>query len=198
MKRLLTTLVILTGLIGSGGAVWAQDFNKGLKAAQSGDFVTALKEWTLLAERGNAQAQFGLAFFYFNGVGVTQDYTEALKWHRKAAEQGNAGAQFNLALMYDNGKGVTQDYAEAVKWYRKAAEQGEIAAQFNLGLMYEKGKGVLKDTGAAHMWFNISAANGWDAGEDRDALAMKLTEEQLEKNNERAKRCMASDYKDCD
>jgi hypothetical protein len=28
MKRLLATLVILTGLIGSGGDVWAQDFNR--------------------------------------------------------------------------------------------------------------------------------------------------------------------------
>jgi hypothetical protein len=44
MKRLLTTLVIFTGLIGLGGAVWVQDFNKGLKAARSGDFATAMKE----------------------------------------------------------------------------------------------------------------------------------------------------------
>ena len=57
MKRLLTTLVVLTGLIGSGGAVWAQDFNKGLKAARSGDFATAMKEWKLLAQQGNAKAQ---------------------------------------------------------------------------------------------------------------------------------------------
>ena len=30
MKRLLIALVVLTGLIGAGGAVWAQDLNKGL------------------------------------------------------------------------------------------------------------------------------------------------------------------------
>ena len=85
MKRLLTTLVILTGLFGSAGAVWAQDLNKGLKAAQSGDFATALKEWKPLAEQGYAKAQYNLAVMYDNGRGVTQNYAEAMKWYRKAA-----------------------------------------------------------------------------------------------------------------
>jgi uncharacterized protein len=99
MKRLLATLVILTGLIGSGGDVWAQDFNKGLKAAQSGDFATALKEWKPLAEQGRADAQNNLGWMYERGDGVTQDYAEALKWYRKAAEQGDAAAQYNIGLM---------------------------------------------------------------------------------------------------
>ncbi len=60
MKRLLKTLVILTGILGLAGAVWAQDFNKGLKAYQSGDFATALKGWRLLAEQGRARAQYKL------------------------------------------------------------------------------------------------------------------------------------------
>ena len=96
MKRFLTTLVILTTLLGSAGAVWAQDFNKGLKAAQSGDFATALKEWKPLAEQGDAVAQSNLGVMYEKGKGVTQDYAEAVKWYRKAAEQGNASAQLNL------------------------------------------------------------------------------------------------------
>jgi len=53
MKRLLTTLVILTGLLGGAGAAGAQDFDKGLKAAQNGDWVTALKEWKPLVEQGS-------------------------------------------------------------------------------------------------------------------------------------------------
>jgi hypothetical protein len=49
------------------------------------------------------------------------------------------------------------------------------------------------------MWFHIAAANGFsDAVGERDALAKKLSCEQLEKANDRAKRCMDSDYKDCD
>ena len=44
MKRLLTTLVILSGLIGSGGAVWADavsDFNKGVDASDAGNKAEA-------------------------------------------------------------------------------------------------------------------------------------------------------------
>jgi hypothetical protein len=33
------------------------DFQKGLTAAQNGDFATAVKEWTPLAEQGNVTAQ---------------------------------------------------------------------------------------------------------------------------------------------
>jgi TPR repeat protein len=54
MKRLLTTLVILTGLIGSGGAVWADaedDFYKGYKAYQTGDYAEALKWYRKAAEQ---------------------------------------------------------------------------------------------------------------------------------------------------
>jgi TPR repeat protein len=127
--------VILTGLFGSGGAVWADDFDKGWAAEQAGD------------------------------------------------------------------------YAEAVKWYCKDAEQGYARAQSNLGVMYHKGKGVLQDTVAAHMWFNIAAEKGAAvAVKIRDIVAKLLLEapwSQLSSTDiveaqKRAKRCMASGYKDCD
>ena len=41
--------------------VMAQDFQKGLAAAQAGDFATALKEWKPLAEAGDAKSQNKLA-----------------------------------------------------------------------------------------------------------------------------------------
>ena len=125
MKRLLTTLVILTGLLGSAGAVWAQGFNKGLKAAQSGDFATALKEWKPLADQGDAVAQSNLGVMYDNGKGVTQDSAEAVKWYRKAADQGYAMAQSNLGLMYGNGNGVLQDTIAAHMWFNIAAANRE-------------------------------------------------------------------------
>jgi len=202
MKRLLTTLVILTGLIGSTGAVWAgavDDYNKGVDAYDAGDYAEAVKWYRKSAEQGNASAQFNLALMYNYGQGVTHDYAEAAKWFRKAAEQGDAMAQGNLGFMYDKGKGVTLDYAEAVKWYRKAAEQGDAAAQFHLALRYALGEGVLQEMVAAHMWFNISAANGnKDAAKNRDIAAGKLSSSGVEEAQKRAKRCMSSDYKDCD
>ena len=38
----------------------AQDLQKGLEAAQKGDFATALREWRPLAAQGNASAQIGI------------------------------------------------------------------------------------------------------------------------------------------
>jgi len=53
MKRLLTTLVILNGLIGSAGAVWADarsNFNKGWAAYKAGDYAEAVKWFRKAAE----------------------------------------------------------------------------------------------------------------------------------------------------
>ena len=93
MKTPLTTLC-LTIIVFLGGC--ATDFQKGLTAAQSGDNATALREWTPLAEQGNAGAQYNLGVMYDKGTGVEQDYRTAVKWYRLAAEQRNADAQSNL------------------------------------------------------------------------------------------------------
>ena len=132
------TLIIIPVLLFSlflGASSYSADFNKGLTAAQSGDFATALKEWKPLAEEGNAVAQNNLGLMYHNGWGVPQDYKEAVYWYRLAVEQGYAIAQYNLGLMYEKGKGVPQDDKEAARLYRLAAEQGYVDAQYNLGVM---------------------------------------------------------------
>ena len=199
MKRILTALVLgISLLVASGGFVYAQDFNKGLEAAQKGDFATALREWRPLAEQGDAKAQFNLGVMYDNGQGVTQDDKEAVKWYRKSAEQGDAKAQYNLGVMYGNGAGVTQYYKEAVKWYRKAAEQGHAKAQNNLGLMYYNGDGVLEDDVYAHMWWSIAASNGDDdAMKNRDIVAKRMTTEQLAEAQKLARECVKKNYKGC-
>ena len=163
MKRLLTTLVILTGLLGSAGAVWADaedDFNTGRAAYNAGDEAEAVKWYRKAAEQGHAKAQTSLGWMIEKGKGVNQDYNEALKWWRKAAEQGNLAAHRNLGVMYDRGRGVTQDYAEAVKWYRKAAAQGHAGAQNNLGVLYEHGRGVTQHYAEALKWYRKAAEQG--------------------------------------
>jgi len=51
----------------------AQDFQKGYDAYQAGDFAAALKEFTPLAEAGDAYAQYNLGQVYRRGQGVLQD-----------------------------------------------------------------------------------------------------------------------------
>ena len=56
-------MTINQGLLGltlssllSSGATLAAAFNKGIEAYKSGDYKTAVAEWTPLAEHGNAEA----------------------------------------------------------------------------------------------------------------------------------------------
>jgi TPR repeat protein len=92
-----------------------------------------------------------------------------------------------------------QDYAEAVKWYRLAAKQGESSAQFNLGAMYVNGAGLVQDYTKAHSWFNLAAANGnASAAKNRDAVAKKMTSQQIATAQKMASDCQARQLQGCD
>ena len=60
----------------------------------------ALRRLLLLAQQGDADAQFELGRSYTIGRGVAEDDQEAVYWYRKAAEQGHADAQFWLGAMH--------------------------------------------------------------------------------------------------
>ena len=178
---------------------WSADFQKGLAAAKSGDFATALREWTPLAEQGDAAAQFNLGLMYANGKGVPQNDKTAVKWYTRAAKQGDAPAQTNLGWMYDKGRGVPQGDKFAVKWYRLAAEQGYASAQYNLGWMYANGRGVVQDYVRAHMWFNIAASSGESkkASKNRDIIAKRMTPADISAAQKFAHECVRKKYKGC-
>ena len=153
MRNLTATLCLtIIVLLFSPTEGWSADFQKGYAAYKRGDYATALREWTPLAEQGIARAQSNLGLMYRQGHGVPQDDKTAVKWYTLAAEQGYATAQYNLGWMYDTGRGVPQDDKTAVKWYRLAAEQEDAGAQTGLGAMYATGRGVIQDNVYAHMW----------------------------------------------
>ena len=129
------TLAVFLGSVGTG---WGADFNKGLAAAQSGDFATALHEWTPLAKQGDADAQFSLGVMYEKGEGVAKDNKAAVKWYTLAAEQGFADAKFNLGVMYVNGTGVVKDDVYAHLWWSIAASFGDEDASENRDIIAEQ------------------------------------------------------------
>ena len=91
MKKLTTTLcVTIAVLLGNLGVSWSADLQKGLDAANRGDFATALREWRPLAEQGDASAQNNLGFMYVYGKGVLQDYVRAHMWFNIAASSGGS------------------------------------------------------------------------------------------------------------
>lgn len=85
--KLFRHLALAAVLAVTVSGVSAQDFEKGLAAADSGDYQTALKEWLPLAERGDPSAQFNIGLMYEAGQGVPQSDAEAVKWYRFAPRQ---------------------------------------------------------------------------------------------------------------
>ena len=130
-------------------------------ALSDGDYETAAKEFTRLAEAGNDKAQAHLGYLYYAGEGVEQSYEKAVEWYRKAATQGNRDAQYNLAVSYAFGEGNRQDLTEAAVWYRRAAEQGHTVSQYSLAISYAYGEGVPQDLEEAARWFEMAAEQGY-------------------------------------
>ncbi|MFT5486483.1 MAG: hypothetical protein ACI9JL_001377 [Paracoccaceae bacterium] len=130
----------------------------GVAAYRAGDYKTALRAFTKLAEAGNANAQFNLAVLYLSGRGVKRDVAKAVDWHRKAARQRLTSAQHGLGVFYYQGMGVKRDYAEALKWFRRAAAKGFAESEFNIGVMYFNRQGVKRDDVEVVKWVTLAAA----------------------------------------
>lgn len=68
------------------------DFGGAMGLYQKGDYPAALKEFTVLAGQGDADAQFILGDMYAQGQGVAQDNVQAYKWYEIASQNGARGA----------------------------------------------------------------------------------------------------------
>src|SRR5438552_8066191 len=153
-----TTFIVFAISISLGAAALS---SKDAKVAyDQGDYATALRIWSSLAEQASAEAQERLGALYRDGKGVSQDYVASVEWFRKAADQGDGKAENNLGAMYARGHGVAKNDAQAVNWFRKAADHGNALGQTNLGRMYTQGRGVPKDDAESVEWFRLAAEQG--------------------------------------
>ena len=143
-----------------------------------------LKQAKLLADNGNANAQYNFGVLYDEGIGVEKDYDQALEWYRKAAEQEYAKAEHNLGIMYQEGHGVDKDPVEASRWFQLAAQHGEPAAQNNLAVMYVRGQGVAPDLGKAAYWSARAARAGNESARTNLPLIVEeLPQSRIDGNN---------------
>src|SRR5258708_13476618 len=106
----LAVLILVLGLVSPATAAELDD---AVAAAHRGDYATALRRLSPLAEKGDARAQFDIGFMHAYGWGVQRNPAEAIAWYRKAADQGLQVAQHFLGLAYANGQGVRPAEAEA-------------------------------------------------------------------------------------
>ncbi len=133
---------------------------------------TLPRDWRLLAEAGDAEAQYNLAVVQDIGRQSPANHAEAARWYRRAAEQGHAGAQHGLAYLHREGRGVPQDDREAARWYREAAAQGHAEAQYALGDFAASGRGGPRDPSGAVGWFREAAERGHAHAQYRLALML--------------------------
>ena len=197
MKHYILILAALLSMLMPVQAA-GNDFRKAEEAYMRGDYRTALKAWTPLAEEGDLTAQIYLANMYRKGKGVPLDYKRALKWYTLPAEHGNAVAQYNLGVMYNFGLGVLQEYKTALKWYSLSAAQGNIYAQYNLGRLYYLGQGVTENIVYAHMWTNLASSTGFEMSENLKSLVTEqMSPSQIEQAQELARLCVVKNYKSC-
>ena len=131
-----------------------------------------------------------LSFSIVTGFGQPPPGSPAKPLRERLLERalkGDREAQFDLAKGYEAGQlGLPLDLKEALHWYREAANRGEPFAEASLGIFFNFGKGVDRDYAEAYMWYERASSHltGGDREtvvEMRDAVALKLTPEQIAK-----------------
>jgi hypothetical protein len=139
------------------------------------------------AEAGDIWTRNQLGWAHESGQGRIKDYAAALGWYQRSADSGSAYGLFKLGWFATRGLAGPADQEAAVSWYRRAAALGHAGAQNNLGVLLRDGKGAVADPVEAMMWFELAAKRGYPLGmRNRDALAGKLVEADLESARRRA------------
>ena len=112
------------------------------------------------ADKGDAGAQYELAFMYAEGRGVIKDLELALLWGRKAAEQGNVEAQFSVGKILIQSSNE-EDRAKAADYLQKASDAGNIQAVLLWATVLGRGQhGIGKDEARAESLLKPWAEKG--------------------------------------
>lgn len=131
--------------------------HKGDSLYRQGNFEEAAIAYLISANEGNAEAQFDIAYAYFNGEGIERDYASAAMWFKRSARQNYAKAQYNLAYCYMNGRGVPRDYDKASDLLHQSANNNYKRAQLTLADCYANGILVEQNEKESQKWMAMAA-----------------------------------------
>lgn len=139
-------LVLLPPCSRAGG------LEEALDARKRGDFATAHKSLTVLAEAGNMDAVLVLARMYDTGEGGRQNDSLAWSWYQRAAMTGREEAMFRVGEFFESGRGIPASPKDAAEWFEKAAKKGHVGAMAKAGRIFALGIGVQPDVPKAVPW----------------------------------------------
>lgn len=155
MKNLITVLVLAFSSI-----CLASTVGEASRAAERGDFRTALDILTPLAEAGDVDALGNIGNMYAFGRGVDKDIKKAYAYWSRAADKHLGSAMYNIATIHATGEGgFEKDLALAASWYRRAAEHRHFRAMVTISSLYALGQGVQQDKIQALAWAGLAASN---------------------------------------
>lgn len=161
MKKLLFIVFIAVFGLTACGPTPEELVKQGKMHLENENYTEALTCFQKAAEAGNAEAEYNIANFYADGIGVAEDIEMAAEWLKKAAEKDYPEAQNALAAMYYRGIGLPQDFEKAAKWAKKAASYDIEGSQFILASLYFAGKGVPQDFDkAAELFLKVENKGG--------------------------------------
>jgi TPR repeat protein len=152
----------------------------------------SLEQTRVLAEGGDAEAQFSMGFrLTIEDEGPA--YAQAAQWYSKAAHQNHPLAQFNLGIMYARGQGMARDSSRSLLWLGRAAQLGDAGAQFELGMRRNRDSmGQNSVLGCetrveAYKWLLLAAGQGYRAAANGcEFVAMGMTHEDVLEGRRRA------------
>ena len=141
--------------------------------------VESFNAMVVLANKGDAEAQYHAGMMHNNGIGTPKDPRQAFEWFQKAAASNDPLGAYKLGCYYD-GQGVgvvTSDSNEALKYKLVAAKAGYALAQHDVANLYDRqgnSEEALKwwkmagDQGYPQALFSLSMAYSAGKGTPRD------------------------------
>jgi TPR repeat protein len=117
------------------------------------------KAMLVLADKGDAEAQYHVGMMYNNGIGTQQDIRQAFAWFQKSAAANDPLGAYKLGCYYD-GQGadvVARDATEALKYKLVAAKAGYALAQHDVANLYARQDNAEE----AMKWWKQAADQGY-------------------------------------
>lgn len=141
------------------------------------DTEEAVKWLERLAQNGDGNAQFRLAWILSDQSTNPVDGESAVYWYARAFEStASSAAAYNIGLIYHKGEIVKANPRNSLYWFERAANAGNIEAMFEVGFAYDLGKGTPENDAKAYEWYRKAAELGHGASQ-RNSGIMLMTGE---------------------
>lgn len=124
----------------SGGQVMADVLSRVPRSS-------SIRQLRKMADRGDATAQYQLAYCLEHGIGMATDARAAYMGYHYAVTWGSKQAMRALGRCYEQGIGTVKNRAAAAWWYQKAVDQGDAVMMYTLAQRALDGSVRLTDSG---------------------------------------------------